>query len=134
MTIDDDRVHHKIVDVFIKRSGLVINHYPFQNGLDAFDYISNNNDKAYLPDIILLNLSIPSDWSFLEIFNQISPQLKKQIDVIILTSSTSTEEKDRAYSYTFVKGFFLKPFTQFLLKDILESNFLVNKVAPLVKV
>ena len=107
-----------------------INHSPFLNALEAYSYIVNNNNRACLPDVILLDLNMPfSGWSFLEVFKDITPKLAKPIDVIILTSSISWKERERAYTYDCVKGFFSKPFNQFLLKDITESSFLIDRVA-----
>jgi CheY-like chemotaxis protein len=68
-----------------------------------------------------------SGWGFLELFEAINPLLEKQIDVIILTSSVNPADKERASNYKCVKGFFNKPFTEAMLKDILSSSFISVK-------
>lgn len=123
--IDDDPIHHKMINLLINLSELEIQQKSFFQASDALSYILENNDIETLPDLILLDLSMPlvSGWGFLEIFETMVPRLIKPVDVIILTSSISTDDKERASNYNCVKGFFSKPLTEAILKDITSSSF-----------
>jgi len=123
--VDDDPIHHKMINLLIKLSELEIQSNSFFQASDALTYILENNEVEALPDLILLDLSMPlvSGWGFLELFEAVVPRLIKPVDVIILTSSISSEDKERASNYNCVKGFFSKPLTEAILKDITSSSF-----------
>ncbi len=126
MIIDDDPIHHKIAHRLMKKLSHQINYQCYLHALDAFAYISDNNYKDALPDLILLDLNMPllSGWAFVELFETISLHLVKPVDIVILTSSINPADMEKAQNYSFVKGFFNKPFTEELLIDILSSSFL----------
>lgn len=129
MIIDDDLVHHKLIHIVVANAKANIKYQCYLQASDAYSYILDNNHKRLLPNLILLDLNMPliSGWGFLELFEAINPLLEKQIDVIILTSSVNPADKERASNYKCVKGFFNKPFTEAMLKDILSSSFISLK-------
>jgi CheY-like chemotaxis protein len=132
LIIDDDPVHHKLVELVIHQSALRIEYQSFFHASDGLAYILDNNDIISLPDLVLLDLDMPliSGWGFLELLEAMSPCLGKQIDIIILTSSISLADKEKASTYNCVKGFFSKPFNNQILQDIINSPFAsVNKAA-----
>lgn len=133
LIIDDDPIHHKLVEFLIKQSSASIQYKGFLHASDALSYIVENNEFSTLPDLILLDLDMPyiSGWGFLELFEAMCPQLAKPIDVIILTSSARfNEDKEKAFKYDCVKGFLSKPLTDDMLQDILNSSFIsANRIS-----
>lgn len=125
LIIDDDPIHHKMINLLIQLSGLEIEATSFFQAADGLSYILENNEIEALPDLILLDLSMPvvSGWGFLELFEEMSSRLIKPVDVIILTSSINSDDKQKASNYNCVKGFFSKPMTESMLKDIISSSF-----------
>lgn len=124
--IDDDPVHHKQVEYLIQQSCERIKHQSFFHASDALVYILDNNESEVLPDVILLDLNMPSitGWGFVELFEAMSSSLAKPIDIIILTSTIQQSDIERASQYCSVKGLIPKPLTLTLLKDILNSSFI----------
>lgn len=130
LIIDDDPVHHKLVELVLRQSRPAIQFRAFLDAADGFCYILSHNNFHSLPDLILLDLEMPlvSGWGFLELFETISQGLEKPIDIIILSSSVTPEIKEQAAGYNCVKGVFSKPLTERMYNDILNSSFLsINK-------
>ena len=129
LVIDDDPLHHRLVDIFIQEFKPDIKHKSFLDALDALLYINTTNQDSS-PDLILLDLQMPllSGWGFIELFEAIGPGLEKQTDIIILTSSVDPADKDKAATFECVKGLFSKPCSERLLEDIFSSPFIsINK-------
>lgn len=129
LIVDKDPLQHQLVDLVFKQSRQEVkyqfNYKSFLFASDALSYILNNNDIDTLPDLILLDLNTPfSVWGFLDFFETIVPRLEKHIDIIILASSVASA--DKALNYKCVKGFLPKPFTETLLKNILNSSLFVS--------
>ncbi len=120
--IDDDPIQHTLFTIQNRFHGLVetvVNYTDAQ--LAVNDLVSLRDDRDRLPDVILLDLSMPgmSGWDFLEEFERISPTLCKKIDVIIHTSSIDISDKGFSNNFPHVKGFLSKP----LEVDHLKSFF-----------
>lgn len=128
--IDDEPAHHLIVEHLCRESRMhqkfLFSYQSFVQASDALSYILDNNEVRTLPDLIILDLNMPiiSGWGFLNLLEAISPRLEKPVDVIILTSSLNLADREKAADFSCVKGFFVKPFTYALLKDILNSPFI----------
>ncbi|WP_158848652.1 response regulator [Algibacter sp. L1A34] len=100
--VDDQSITNIISKKLIEVSGLCKNVYDFTNPKEALDSIYEHQ-----PDLILLDLNMPNidGWQFLERLN--STQHKSKI--IILTSSTSVFDKEKAKNYCNVIDFYSKP-------------------------
>ncbi|MDP9081397.1 MAG: hypothetical protein M3O71_28630 [Bacteroidota bacterium] len=64
-----------------------------------------------LPDVVFLDLNMPgfNGWDFLEGFNKIYKQIKKPVDIYILSSSIDPKDKLLTDKYEFVKANICKP-------------------------
>ena len=114
--IDDDEVFVFLTKKAIERTHLVELIRVFSNGLDAIDFLrENSNNVDALPEIILLDLSMPimDGWQFLDEI-QTNPEFSK-IPTYILTSSIDPSDKSKSQSFPNVKGYLTKPLT---LKDL----------------
>ena len=121
--IDDEPIHHKLVELVIKYSGYTIEYTSFNQAADAFSYLVDDENINSLPDLILLdlNMAIISGWDFLELFQTFNSRFHKT-DIIILTSSINPNDKAKALTYKCVKGFFTKPFTEQVLDYLVHSS------------
>ncbi|MGV3507659.1 MAG: response regulator [Sphingobacteriaceae bacterium] len=128
--IDDEPIHHRLVELVIKYSDTAIETRSFIQAADAFSFLVDEDNVDSLPDLILLDLhmAIISGWDFLELFETFNSRFNKTVDIIILTSSIDPYDKAKALNYKCVKGYFSKPFTKEILEYITNSPTIgVNK-------
>jgi CheY-like chemotaxis protein len=118
--IDDDPIHHKIVQYMLTKNELSKETtYAFDGNL-VLDYIHENRSKiSALPDFIFLDLYMPnnSGWDFLNGFQQIYKSLKKEIKIYIVSSSIFQMDINRSKSYPFVTTYITKP----LMKNVFDT-------------
>ena len=85
--VDDDDIFVFLTTKIIEQTNLVDLIKVFGNGLDAINFLKENkNNVDALPDIILLDLSMPimNGWQFLEEYNKLNPTIGKKITIYIL--------------------------------------------------
>jgi CheY-like chemotaxis protein len=85
------------------------------NGTEALTKLKDFKDHPdYLPDLLLLDLSMPlmDGWGFLDAFEKIKDDIKKNITIIVYTSSMNPIDMERAKKYAYVKGYVVKPIEQ----------------------
>jgi CheY-like chemotaxis protein len=112
LMIDDNPIEHLIMQRMFEKFRL----FPdASHSLDAslsMDFFERHCRMAeMLPDVVFLDLDMPgfSGWDFLDGFNQIFKQIKKPIDIYIITSSIDPNDRLNAEKYAFVKAFICKP-------------------------
>jgi CheY-like chemotaxis protein len=116
--IDDDKITLFLNELEIKEhfDGSYIVSY-FRPEV-AVDFIKDNCNSL-LDTVVLLDLNMPvmDGFQVLESLKSISHNLK----VIIVTSSISDEDREKAMDYPFVQGYITKP-----LKGLELKNLLIN--------
>ncbi|MFN3404318.1 MAG: response regulator [Cytophagaceae bacterium] len=113
--IDDDQIYQFLTQRIIEETRLINKIKAFFNGKEALDFMNSiEGDLEQLPDIILLDLSMPimDGWQFLEEFVQMKPFLGKKIVIYIVTSSNAPSDIQRAKSISDVSDFIIKPITK----------------------
>ncbi|GAB5564969.1 MAG: response regulator [Winogradskyella sp.] len=122
--VDDDETFTFLTVKRISRTNLVENIKTFQNGLDILSYLKENKKSTeVLPDVILLDINMPimDGWQFLERFEPLTEELKKNIVIYILSSSIFPGDIDRAKNSKIISDFIIKPFTDEKLLDITKK-------------
>ena len=120
MVIDDNKVDQMLYERIIRRSGLVGSVESFYYAQDALEFLSDPN---HLPiDLILLDINMPlmSGFEFLDEATRRFGTRFASIIVVMLTTSLSSEDKERAASFEAVKAFYNKPLTVEHLAEISE--------------
>lgn len=122
ITIDDDPVSQFIARKIIMSCDPDCEPQSFvdpQQGLDYF--ILNQNNEELLPDILLLDLSMPNLDGFQVLDGLTRINLNKKVHVYMLTSSISADDLQRAKGYDIVDGFQLKPLSRDTFNKIKEG-------------
>lgn len=118
--IDDDPIHHKIVQYMLTKNELSKETTYTFDGKLVLDYLEENKTKiTSLPDYIFLDLYMPnsSGWDFLNGFQEIYKTLKKEIKVFIVSSSVFQMDINRSKNYPFVTSYITKP----LMKTVFDN-------------
>jgi CheY-like chemotaxis protein len=118
--IDDDPMNNLICKLTIEMALDQSDIRAFVNPEVAFDYIQNDfAEHKELFALVLLDINMPimSGWEFLELFDNLSFQIKDRVRICILSSSIDERDKERSYANKNVSDFLVKPLTD---KDILR--------------
>lgn len=114
LLVDDDSIFHFLNSKIISLAKIdcdVLNAY---DGLQAMKILQ----EGTVPDYIFLDLDMPhmSGYEFIEAFNK-SELKKKNIQIVVLTSSESESERKRVNDLG-VKNYVAKPLSEQTLKDL----------------
>jgi response regulator RpfG family c-di-GMP phosphodiesterase len=118
--IDDDPMNNLICKLTIEMTLGQTDVKAFVNPENGLEYFQN--EFAALKDtsaLLLLDIHMPSmsGWEFLEMFDNLSFEVKDRVKVCILSSSIDDRDKQRSYANKNVLDFLVKPLTD---KDILR--------------
>ena len=82
--------------------------------------IDLKNEPETLPEVILLDLSMPvmDGWQFLDEFTKV--KIEKKITIYIVSSSIDPMDYERAKSYNDIQNYIIKPVQTEDLKSILK--------------
>ncbi len=109
MIVDDNAVDQKLYTRLINRSGRVRTHFGFLMATDALEFLEKPDRPAI--DVILLDINMPrmNGFEFLEAATErFGPGFVKAA-VIMLTTSISDQDRQRAATFDVVREYFQKP-------------------------
>jgi len=118
LVVDDNESDRLLAKFAIEDSGLTDNVYFSNDGKEALDFIKDYEknklayNEDYPPTLILLDINMPgmTGFEFLESYSQFHEDERYHtVVVLMLTSSHSQEDMEKAKQYKAVKGFLTKP-------------------------
>lgn len=124
LLVDDDKTYNFLHTRIFEITGIADEVSAALNGVQAIDLLRSSSDNSTLPDVILLDLSMPvmDGFAFLEAFKQSDIPNKENVSIIIVTSSSDYRDKARARELG-VKHFMVKPVNESeLCSAVIEAN------------
>ena len=121
MLVDDNEIDNIINEKIIEANSFAENILVFQTGQEALEYLQQNQDNEnQLPEIVFLDINMPimDGFQFLEDFEQFSEKVLDKCKIIMLSSSISPKDIDRAASSRYVKKYLNKPLNARYLEAI----------------
>jgi CheY-like chemotaxis protein len=112
MLIDDNEIDNIINEKIIEASNFADNILVFQTGQEALAYLQEHQDaEEELPEIVFLDINMPimDGFQFLDDFEKFSGLVREKCKIIMLSSSISPKDIDRAASSRYVKKYLNKP-------------------------
>ena len=116
---DDDNFYHRII---LSEAGVTKRIEVAETGYDALIFLQQINQA---PELIFLDINMPrmNGWEFLERYRKLELQQKKDVVIIMLTTSLNPADEKKAGSMPEISGFESKPLTADMLKNILGKHF-----------
>lgn len=121
MLVDDNEIDNIINEKIIEANSFAEKILVFQTGQEALDFLRDNQDDAdELPEIVFLDINMPimDGFQFLEDFEKFSSTVLEKCKIIMLSSSISPRDIDRAASSRYVKKYLNKPLNARYLQAI----------------
>lgn len=121
MLVDDNDIDNIINEKIIEANSFAETILVFQTGQEGLDYLVANKDNVdALPEIVFLDINMPimDGFQFLEEFEKFNANILGKCKVIMLSSSISPKDIDRAASNKYVKKYLNKPLNKRYLEAI----------------
>ncbi|PZD77781.1 response regulator [Mesonia sp. K7] len=117
--IDDDKIYQTLLKKTILRVDDKVSVSSFYNGLEAFEYFKAYNFNY---EIILIDINMPimDGWELIEACEGMCERHENPPKIYIATSSIYEEDRQKARTYAFVKGYITKPITTKKIEEILH--------------
>lgn len=119
--IDDSEADNLFHQIMIRRAGFEGDIQMFENSVEALEFLRADTQSE--PTCILLDINMPVLNGF-ELAEKASPLLKGKptVVVVMLTSSHSPEDKERAQRIDIIQGYVSKPLTVALVSQMLHPS------------
>lgn len=114
IVLDDDKIQHILFRKKAERMGLDLSMHFFENAEEVLEYLNSESVDVVVSD---LNLGEMDGWEFLEELGKINFGGK----VYLLTGSVSLEDRKKALQNKLVGGYFEKPVSEDVLREILMA-------------
>ncbi len=121
MLVDHDEVDSIVSWKILESNNFAERISAFRTGQEGLDYLKANKSLAdALPEMIFLELNMPGidGFQFLEEFAKIDGFVHERCKIILLTSTFSPRDIDRAASNRFVRKYLDKPLNSRKLEAI----------------
>ncbi|KYG80865.1 hypothetical protein AWW67_08570 [Roseivirga seohaensis] len=132
LLIDDDDATNFIHQIIIKKSNIAEQIVTALNGKQAIEFLTKNGEDANtentLPSLIFLDINMPvmDGWGFIEAYKGLSESIRKQIVIVMLTTSYDPDDKKRALQIPEISEFEKKPLTFDIINRLMEKHFPEN--------
>ncbi|HSZ72257.1 MAG TPA: response regulator [Cytophagaceae bacterium] len=127
LLVDDDNVTNFLHSKVIEKAGVADRIEVKLNGQEAIDFLThqNNTHEAIIPSLILLDINMPimDGWEFLEAYRDQKMLANSKTNIVMLTTSSNPDDKQRAENIPFISAFKNKPLTLEMLDEILQEYF-----------
>ncbi|MEO1254482.1 MAG: response regulator [Bacteroidota bacterium] len=122
LLVDDDDIVNSINAVIIKHAKFATDVDSVNSVPNAIEFLSEAKSKGDSPDVIFLDLNMPDHdgWDFMDEYQKIG--MNGATKVIMLTSSISLRDEEKADSTEQIAAFVSKPLSPELLQELRETH------------
>lgn len=122
LLVDDDDIVNSINSVIIKHAKFASEVESVNNVPHAIEFLSKTKNSEEKPDVVFLDLNMPDHdgWDFIEEYEKLG--MNGATKIIMLTSSISAKDEERASSSNQITAFISKPLSPELLETIYDQH------------
>lgn len=119
--IDDNEADNVFHEIMIRRAGFSGDILVFESGIDALQWMGE--DESLIPTCIFLDINMPMMDGF-EVAENAEPLIgdKPTTVLVMLTSSGSPADKERALAIPVIQDYVTKPLSVDLVKQLLSPQ------------
>jgi len=123
LLLDDNLATNFLHKKFLEKSECAERIVDFRSGTNALKYLTQEGITQ--PDLILVDINMPimSAWEFLEEYGKLNELAENESVVILLSTSLSPADKEKADKVKLIKEVMLKPLTNEGITAIIEKYF-----------
>lgn len=121
LLIDDNDIDNYVTNHVITKSQRAEKITIKNSGVAALEYlVSIERNATEFPEVIFLDVRMPvmDGFQFLDELIKLSGITNNQCQVVMLSSSSDQSDIDRAFTYSVVKKYLVKPFKIEMLEDL----------------
>lgn len=125
LLVDDDSIANFLIEKIVQSTGLAERIFKALNGREALEvFLSADAEQTTLPEVVLLDLNMPimNGFEFIQAFQSLEFEGKKNILIILVTSSDNPSDIERARELG-IKYYLTKPISGEMLKGIFSREF-----------
>jgi CheY-like chemotaxis protein len=121
LLIDDNEADNYFHEYVLRKAGFTGDLKIFNSAVDALEYVRSLPDGPVC--IILLDINMPGmdGWEFAHQATSILEQ-RSTVTLVMLTSSSSHEDQQRARSMSVIQGYLTKPLTRESAGELLQGR------------
>jgi CheY-like chemotaxis protein len=122
--LDDDTITTHLMNEIIKDLSFVKHFHIENNGWQALDYLQNISKQGNFPDILLIDLKMPEmdGFEFIEHYEELHFSAHPDSLLMVITSSVSERDRQKAMKFKSVSRFLHKPLTVSTLEEIASQG------------
>ena len=119
LLIDDNSIDNFVNKKLIEMTGFASDVEVYESGEEALKALKERK-KDQLPDVIFLDIMMPvmDGFAFLEEFNKLGQDHREKCKIIMLSTSESFQDLNKANKNPLVQKFLNKPLTEAVLEAI----------------
>ncbi len=123
LLVDDLPADNHFLQMMIEEMNIAENIKVALNGIDALNYLKNENN--IIPDLIFLDINMPkmNGWEFLEEYKKLDKNTKSKIVIVILSTSINPDDIKKSEGIEEVSDFEVKPLDKDAIENILYKFF-----------
>ena len=124
IVIDDDEINNLYCKIIIKHAVADSDIQIFNIPEKGFEYITKEYSNSENPTVLFLDINMPSwsGWEFLDNFEKLDKNIKRQIKIYMLSSSVDPSDHQQAEGNNYIAGYIEKPLSELKVLSILEQQ------------